>query len=476
MELTTPIAQKRKREKIKEGLSQKERFRCEYLLPHKNGRQCNMTRKASERFCAQHLSASEYNESGEHQKVEDVKERVKCPLDRTHSVWLQDISRHLKRCRAAKQTPTEIWFDKDCNLLRPEPTEYVPVSEQGITFEEYHKWIAFVEKFYTTTIAGTKFENLPLKKLQHDGVTRRLNELSNKKHAIQQGSLLAILDDTELLATENHYIEFGAGRGELSRYLHQALLHNRSLPKYNPTFLLIDRTGTRMKLDGKIIKDWEDREPPKFDKPPVVKRFKTDIKDLNFIKDSNHILKRREDGSGRVVAISKHLCGAATDLTLKCLDNYIRALDSTHPKSSMPLGGIMIALCCRHRCTYSTYPLQYLDPHANEIDPRGFEILSKMTSWAICGRRPNKLKNTDDLAPNSSDDEHHDKLVTGENESMHVSKLSISYREEIGHKVRAMIDYGRVRQLEHNGVKVELIRYVDKSVSSENVCLLATLD
>jgi tRNA:m4X modification enzyme len=50
--------------------------------------------------------------------------------------------------------------------------------------------------------------------------------------------------------------------------------------------------------------------------------------------------------SSCVVAMSKHLCGVATDLSL-------RALTTTLPMTK--LKGIAIALCCHHACHWPDY-------------------------------------------------------------------------------------------------------------------------
>lgn len=65
-----------------------------------------------------------------------------------------------------------------------------------------------------------------------------------------------------------------------------------------------------MKADSKIVQDCEN-----VTLTPQIKRSKIDIKDLNLDK---FISDLKID---KVVGISKHLCGAATDLTLKLILN-----------------------------------------------------------------------------------------------------------------------------------------------------------
>ncbi len=101
-----------------------------------------------------------------------------------------------------------------------------------------------------------------------------------------------------------------------------------------------------------------------------------DIKDLD--------LGQVEAVKGRgYVGVGKHLCGAATDMALRCMVNH----KQRSGVSGCGLRGVVIALCCHHRCTWgqlvgSEFMLQL------GFTPEDFDILSRMTSWAVCGRRP----------------------------------------------------------------------------------------
>ena len=53
---------------------------------------------------------------------------------------------------------------------------------------------------------------------------------------------------------------------------------------------------------------------------------------------------------GSVIGVSKHLCGAATDLALRCLETFSA---SGNPKGKIET--ILIALCCHHRCDWNIY-------------------------------------------------------------------------------------------------------------------------
>lgn len=69
------------------------------------------------------------------------------------------------------------------------------------------------------------------------------------------------------------------------------------------------------------------------------------IKDLDFYKVPTL-------GTRAVVAYSKHLCGCATDFTLRCL------LDNEEGERCKTF---IVALCCHHKCTWASYISMFND-------------------------------------------------------------------------------------------------------------------
>ncbi|KAJ3256849.1 hypothetical protein HK103_005093 [Boothiomyces macroporosus] len=184
----------------------------------------------------------------------------------------------------------------------------------------------------------------------HDALTPRLIESHNGKHAIQQASLLGHMRDEKMLDTNLTFAEFGAGSGEMTRYVQLAVK--------TPAFtLLIDRQKIKLNLDQDFKKtNW--------------KRIIIDIKDL-------HLSKVENISDHPLVVYSKHLCGVATDLTLNCVTNY--------HSEGRKVGGVLIALCCHQLCKYE----QYINPEYLQelnISKKDFEILCYLTTWAVCGK------------------------------------------------------------------------------------------
>lgn len=141
-------------------------------------------------------------------------------------------------------------------------------------------------------------------------------------------------------------------------------------------------------------------------------RLLIDIKDLAFDRAPliRPLFEQASDSSTdtdlrrRIVNISKHLCGVATDLTLRCLHSAGKRATQMddHVESCAPslrrMGGIFIALCCHHRCTWKSYVNQkfFTDLGFNEND---FDKIRMLSSWAICY--------TDDIIERHNDDERY---------------------------------------------------------------------
>lgn len=101
-------------------------------------------------------------------------------------------------------------------------------------------------------------------------------------------------------------VEFGAGKGELSSWVKKAIQEENG----ESTFVLIDRKNVRNKVDPSLVGHSEQKS--------TVQRLLMDIKDLELAK-----VECIANNEKKIVAFSKHLCGCATDITLKCLMNYV---------------------------------------------------------------------------------------------------------------------------------------------------------
>lgn len=240
-----------------------------------------------------------------------------------------------------------------------------------------------------------------------------------RKHLVQTSSILGIMQHEDFLQPETCFIEFGAGKAALTYWLANAIKDLK-----NSKVLVIDRASHRHKKDN-LIRD-RDR----------VERIRADIADLN--------LQGLETKCKSFVGLSKHLCGAATDLTLRCI-----VQGNQH---ELKTRSFIICLCCHHRCSWSTFVgKDWL--LSNGIDKKTFEVMIKIVSWFTCGDGHNR---------NNRDN-------TNEKETEKKEK------EEIGWKCKRVIDYARMQFMIVHDYDMVMSFYAEQEVTLENVCVIGKL-
>ena len=153
--------------------------------------------------------------------------------------------------------------------------------------------------------------------------------------------------------------------------------------------------------------------------------------------------------------MSKHLCGAATDLALRCIENFAQ----NAPERTKT---ILIALCCHHRCDWNIYVgKDFLLSH--NFKAEDFSLLCGLTSWATCGTgKPRENSKVIKLESNPHTDRY---------ERLNLPRET---REEIGRRAKRLIDKGRCEFIQKQfKMSVKLKYYVDLSYTLENVVLIA---
>lgn len=436
------ISFKKRKVKDENGVDDSKKImRCEFFIARKN-RNCSMQRKSNQRYCSEHMMAENSTES----------ERIPCPLDPKHTVWRHMLESHMKKCNSRKKEVQEPWYEENFNSKKSSSmdnkTNTLDESEVSTEDDAIFGRCLRILKQYKSTIKPLK-----LVLLLHSGFNHKLSETSNKKHLIQQSSLIGNMKARGMLSSDIFYLEFGCGKGELSKFVNICILDeikegNIRVSGSQYGFGLIDRGVNRNKLDSRIIKECsEHKDSPK----PLVRRTRIDIKDLNldkFIADIN---------TSKVAVISKHLCGVATDLTVNCLLN-----SSLLDEKKDSFAGLLIAMCCRHACDY-----YQLLPQSREylrrigIDsPSLFNCLKKVVSWAVSGNRG---------------------TASGPQKAADISlgaDLSGGEKEEFGLLARRMIDESRFyainESIKDRGLLTEMFLYIDENTTLENVCLCIT--
>lgn len=451
--------------------------RCNYFVEKKK-RFCRMVAAAGKRFCGEHAGSAE---------EENTRKRILCPLDPKHTVYEDQLAKHLKKCNS-REKPKPDFFIQDINAgLKDEteiPEQLVPFS--SLSEEQLENLIKKLRKA-SEGLNCTHEDHIMSHPALHDALNDPRNGDCAVKHLKQQASILGNIEKLKLLGPRRCFVEFGAGKGKLSHWVDIALKDAE-----NVHFILVERVTTRFKVDGKHRK-----------KDSVFERLQIDIQHLCL----NRVPVLRE-GRLPVVGIGKHLCGVATDVALRCLvETYAASFeekdeeplakriknDKTEkesntlakegsekdvPETWTPVAGIVIALCCHHRCDWRHYVgKEYFK--ALGLGAVEFYYFQRMSSWATCGMRTS-LEGSD-VTPERKDaqrdeneehDDGGDRLTDGNTDSL-PGILTVEEKKKIGHLCKLLIDQGRLQYLQQKGFSPALQYYTDPLVSLENVLLTA---
>ncbi|KFV91424.1 tRNA:m(4)X modification enzyme TRM13, partial [Eurypyga helias] len=397
------------------------------------------------------------------------RKRIPCPLDPKHTVYEDQLQKHLKKCNS-REKPKPVYFVPDINAGFSDgteiPEEQVPIS--ALSKEELENLIIKLKN-------ACKGLELRLEEqiLSHQALQEALNDPRNGestfKHLKQQASILGNMEKLRLLGPGRCFVEFGAGRGKLSHWVDVALENVEDVQ-----FLLVERATTRHKVDAKH-------------RDSVFERLRVDIQHLCLSK-----VPVLEEKKLPVVGIGKHLCGAATDLALRCLvESYTTCCDGESeepaPKrcrkdeadvasndsadsrrnkaSCVPVAGIVITLCCHHKCDWTHYVGREFFQTAG-LGAEEFHYFQRMSSWATCGMRGAAASGSEDPADGREQEC---------SRTAHASHgtLAAEERKELGRLCKLLIDHGRVEYLQRRGYTAVLQYYTEPAVSLENVLLTA---
>lgn len=423
--MTVPEEHQRKKQKTKKEKTYRPN-QCEFFMVKKR-RRCAMQRKEGHQFCSEHIMFDETPAAKEAKG-----DRIPCPLDPNHTVKATEMESHLKKCNVTTKQ-YEPWYELNINSVvrnseEAEEKEQPDLSLKDLSeLELYNKFIPVLREF------GKDLQPLEVQVKEHPGLESWTDGKQNNRHTIQHSSLIGNLKHAGMFSPKAYYVEFGCGRAELSRAVNTCILHEYKESK-SYGYGMIDRGVNRMKMDTKIEKDCADHKVD-----VSIKRSRIDIQHLSLDK----FLESEAPIS--MVGISKHLCGVATDLTLKLI------LNSSYADEKF--GGLLVAMCCRHACQYAQLLPQsreFLKKHgfSNETS---FGVLKKMVPWAVCGRGSKDPEET----------------------SNHMTGLPYEEREELGLMARRLIDESRVHAIKllMPRFEVELFQYAARETTLENSCL-----
>lgn len=278
-----------------------------------------------------------------------------------------------------------------------------------------------IEELYEKFIDGTIKSTIRTHAILDEELANATYGDEKRKHLMQTSSILGIMQEEEFLKPETCFIEYGAGKAALTYWLANAIKGLK-----DSKVLVVDRASHRHKKDNLI----RDRD--------LVERIRADIADFD--------LQGLETKSKSFVGVSKHLCGAATDLTLRCM-----VQGNQHELKSR---GFIICLCCHHRCSWSTFVgKDWL--LGNGIDRKTFNVMIKVVSWFTCGDGHSRDKRDSD----KSDEKEAERKE----------------KEVVGWKCKRLLDYARMQFMVAHGYDMTMNLYAEPAVTLENVCIIGRL-
>ena len=287
------------------------------------------------------------------------------------------------------------------------------------------------------------------------------------------------------------YAELGAGRGYLSHFL---------LDAYGPLdLMLVEREAVRFKAERSMgaeadkrreAQTRDERRPARKETEKetkdadvdvdaraerdaetvrvrragaFVERLRIDIKDLNF---SGVAAARGRD----VVFVAKHLCGAATDLAMRCALADEKEASREEKNGGVRNGaralGACVATCCHHRCEWGSYVNRaFMEAHG--FGAREFGWLARISSWAVDGSHAGAPKKTRKRRERSPADDADDDGAPRDG-----ADVSAREKHELGGMAKTFLDVGRLRFLESLGFEGAVRGYCASELSPENRLLV----
>ncbi|KAH6777430.1 methyltransferase [Perilla frutescens var. hirtella] len=454
---------------------------CKFWLPKKR-RFCANSPLLDSPFCGNHTQRSDA-------------EWVPCPIDPSHSVLEENLESHLNRCPLLKQTQSlsrQPFYLKGINAgteddeqeeekedkCSPKDSTFTSEMKRNAVYAmSVPRFLDLIAKIKSAhaSLCSTIPDSYMIPEACSIWTNREVDKKLpyKEKHVLQQASILGNLENFGVLkesclnsgATREQcdskrelerdtdvsaVVEFGAGRG----YLTQMLADCYGITKV----LLVERKSYKLKADRSL------RQKESL----VLERLRIDIEDLNL--NAVESLK----GFG-YIAIGKHLCGPATDMTLRCCirrqSNENAAVQS---QANCNLRGLAIATCCHHLCQWKSYiSKKYISDMG--FTKEDFHAISWFTSWAVDADHGSDFPVMDFSAQLEIMTEKKEFLLDSELCRVEdiVKSMQPIDRAVLGFMCKDIIDAARLMWVKAQGLKSELVKYVPITISPENRVLIA---
>ncbi|XP_024018181.1 tRNA:m(4)X modification enzyme TRM13 homolog [Morus notabilis] len=435
---------------------------CNFWLPKKN-RFCANACLHHSLFCGNHKPRSD-------------DQWIPCPIDPSHSVLKENLEGHVKRCPLLKQVQS----------LTLQPYYQKGINSGNQTEEDGKMITSELKRNAVYSMSVAQFSEL-IRKIEslHESIRHYIRDSYKvpeacgiwikrqvdgklpfqEKHVAQQASILANLEEFGILDKNSiesegfdhdgffgngngvpAVVEFGAGRG----YLTQMLADCYGIQKV----YLVERKSYKLKADRSL------RQKERL----ILERLRIDIEDLN--------LKAVESLRGvPYLAIGKHLCGPATDLTLRCC--LVKYCDQENiPVSDVDtnLRGLAIATCCHHLCQWKNYINKTYFSNLG-FTKEDFHAITWFTSWAVDADHSSDILDVNNCSLDSQSMETNFSENRGVEEV--IRNMKAAERAALGFKCKQIIDMGRMVWMKECGLDTQFVKYVPSTISPENHLLIA---
>ncbi|EOX95394.1 Methyltransferases isoform 1 [Theobroma cacao] len=449
--------------------------RCKFWLPKKN-RFCANAPLHNSSFCGNHTPRT-------------AGQWIPCPIDPSHSVLQENLEGHVRRCPLLKQVQslsTQPFYQKGVNAGKDdeqkEPETLIPTSGSfdnvtsemkrnalySLNISQFFDLIRKIESVHAQICKDIK-DSYKIPEACGIWIKREVDRKLpfQEKHVMQQASILGNLEefgvlessdgkeqcgDAEVEQVEDSngvpaVVEFGAGRGYLTQMLADCYGIGR--------VFLVERKSYKLKADRSL------RQKESL----ILERLRIDIEDLN--------LNAVESLQGLpYVAIGKHLCGPATDLTLRCCLANQRNDDRC--RGNCHLRGLAVATCCHHLCQWKHYINKKYLTHLG-ISKEEFHAITWFTSWAVDADHGSDLSDVTDfkLHPDSIGSEKEEYSGDANGVEGMARNMKAIERAKLGFMCKQIIDMGRLMWVKEHGLVTQLVKYVPATISPENHLLIA---
>jgi tRNA:m4X modification enzyme len=299
-----------------------------------------------------------------------------------------------------------------------------------ITGEEVQYLIAKMDRA-APLLPFSNPQDVPLqdRSAQHTSTTQ-----APPKHIQQVDSITNHLKAANLCQPGTTFCELGCGTAKLSDHVSEAMNGHSS-------HVLIDRKifGSTRLRDGAIVGRGKEKSQ--------VRRITMDIGEINNLPSTCDV--------DSVVAISKHLCGPAADLSIQC------CVPTRTPMA--------VATCCHYLCNWKQFSnTRFFETLG--FTERDFQVLAIISQWASMKKASKTKRESNDhstgwtqlptlasLPPTI----HPEYLIDSKEFETNFPREE---KTALGKRCKLFLDTARAYRLQEAGYRVKLVRYTTMSM------------